>query len=48
MLYNIPRFVGDWLHIPPNMGPVVPIRFGILDSGPLQMAVERIKNQSDR
>ena len=43
LLDDIACFVGVRLHVPRNMGPVAPIRFGILDSGILQMAVERIK-----
>ena len=42
LLDDIACFVGDRLHISPNMGPVVPIRFGILDGGLLQMVDEMI------
>ena len=41
LLDDIACFVGTRLHIPCNMGPFVPDRFGILDSSILQMAVER-------
>ena len=42
LLDGIACFVGARLHIPRNMGSVIPDRLGILDSGILQMADEMI------
>ena len=42
LLDDIACFVGDRLHIPRKMGPVVPDRLGLLDFRILQMVDEMI------